>query len=314
MDLGVLVPQIGHNSGPAALRDVAQAAEDLGFASLWTTDHVIMPATYSSSYPFAEDNKISVDGDQPYYELFTTLGYLSAVTERAKLGVAVCIVPYRNPVYLSKTVSSLDQLCSGRFIFGVGVGWLEEEFDAVGASYKTRGKLTDEALDFMRKSWAPEQPVSYDGELIKLEPSYFSPRPVNGPNVPYWVGGDGDVALRRTARFGDAWFPHLFGSSPEVLREKMERLADMTREAGRTPSKELALFLPLSIADTPTDSAAKPWETRRLDGTPDQIRDSLLEYKAAGVTHTLLMFGGRIERRIEWMKLLKDEVLTALAD
>jgi probable F420-dependent oxidoreductase len=321
MDVGVLVPQIGHNSGPSALRDVAQAAEQLGFASLWTTDHIVMPADYSSRYPFSADSQISVGDDQPYYELFTTLGFLSAVTTTAQLGVAVCIVPYRHPVYLSKLISSLDQLAQGRFTFGVGVGWLEEEFDALGLDFRTRGRLTDETLDFLRRSWSPQQPVSYAGDHIQLAPAHFAPRPYLDRRIPFWVGGDGRQALRRTARHGDAWFPHLFGSSPDVLRDKMAHLSTLWQEEGRSGRPELALFLPIAITDGAggsaedgADDAARPWESRKLSGSLDRIRATLLDYKDAGVTHTLLMFGGKVERRIEWMSRLRDEVLPALAD
>jgi probable F420-dependent oxidoreductase len=305
MDVGILAPQIGRNSGRTPIRDVAQAADELGFSSVWVTDHLIVPTTVDSSYPYRTSGDIDVNDDQPYFEMITTLGYLAGVTERVKLGTAVAILPYRNPVFLAKALSSLDQLAEGRLILGAGVGWMREEFDAVGAPFRRRGAMTDEVLEFLRAAWTGPQPVEFHGEFIQLPPAFLQPRPYQD-HVPVWIGGESAAARRRIVQHGDAWFPHVYQHDPQTLAASIVQIEGELAAAGRAPLTDVGLFLPLALTER-SDEPIEPWRTSRLAGDPEQIRSTLISYREAGVTHVLLMFGGRPERRIEIMSALQRE-------
>jgi probable F420-dependent oxidoreductase len=300
MQVGVMAPQMGHNANAAAMREIAQAAEDLGFASVWTADHVVLPQSYESEYPFNDDHRFPMPGARPFLDMFPTLGFLAAATRRITLGVSVCIVPYRQPVLLAKSVATVDQLAEGRFVLGVGVGWLREEFEALGADYRSRGPATDEVLEFLRHTWRAEQPLEFHGSFVDVDEVYLVPASHEGREIPLWVGGHAPAALRRTARFGSAWFPHLFGTSPDTVRTRAEEL-----------QMPVALFVPLQLTDE--DPEAPPWETHTLSGTPAFVASTLRDYAAAGVDHVLLSFGGSTPTRLRIMQTLREEVLPGIA-
>lgn len=311
MRAGILAPHVGFNASADAIRDVAQAAEGLGFDSIWTADHVIIPAAQESSYPFSADGQLGVSGEQPYYEFLTTLAYLSAATQHVKLGVAVAVIPYRQPVLFAKSIATIDHLSKGRFVLGAGTGWLAEEFAALGVDFATRGRATDEILRFLRDAWSRQQPVSHTGDTFHLDPSYFSPRSYNDRRIPVWIGGDSKAAIRRVVEH-DGWFPHLYGCSPESITRQLEQVGQRRSDLGKDPHVDVALFLPVVLQSTPADDVSKPWTGRKLEGTPAQVRSVIERYRDAGVTEVLLMFGGNIQRRIDVMTQLHNEVLCDL--
>lgn len=309
MDIGVLLPHVGTNASANAMRDVAQAGEEMGFASLWGADHIVMPKNYEPKYPFNDEGRFPIPGERPFLEFFQSLAFAAAVTRRVKLGVSVCIVPYRHPAYLAKSVTTLDVLSEGRFVFGVGVGWMKEEFDALDESFAGRGKRTDETLEFLQQAWSPEQPVSFHGDHIDLDEVYFSPQPHRPSGIETWVGGVSDVALRRTARFGTAWQPHLYGAEPNRIRTTLERIKGLQAEYGRSGVRIPAtMFVPIELADK-DDELRPPWECRYLKGTPDKLRETLSTFSDAGVEHVLLAFGGSTATKLSTMERIRDEVL-----
>jgi len=313
MKFGVMAPQMGWNAGADACRDVAQAAEDLAFDSIWTADHVAMPSNYVSEYPFNEEGRFPVPGARPFLDMFPTLGFLSAVTSRVELGVSVCVVPYRHPALLAKLVTTVDQLCKGRFIFGAGVGWLKEEFDALGMSYRTRGRDTDEALDLLAAAWSPEQPMSFRGQKYTLDQVYFAPGPHQDRRIPIWIGGVTPPALRRTARFADAWFPHLFGAEPGAMERAQEQIRRGAAEYGRTAHVPTAMFVPLQLADRTEDPDVPPWEKRLLTVSPEDLVTVLQRYESLGVDHVLLTMGGTTDDKLRAMEKLSATVMPALS-
>ena len=257
MDIGALLPHVGLNSSATAMRDVAQAGEDMGFGSLWGADHIVMPKHYEPKCPFNDEGRFPIPGERPFLELFQSLAFAAAVTTRVKLGVSVCIVPCRHPAYLAKSVTTLDTLSEGRFIFGVGVGWMKEEFDVLDEPFRQRGRRTDETLEFLQNAWSAEQPVSFHGEHIHLDEVYFSPQPNRPSGVETWVGGGSDVALRRTVRFGTAWQSHLYGAEPGSIRRTLAKIRDLQAEYDRSDVRIPAtMFLPIELADT--DDPALP--------------------------------------------------------
>jgi probable F420-dependent oxidoreductase len=231
MDVGLFVPLGSANATPEVMRAVGQEAEERGFESLWVAEHVVLFDEYDSAYPYDTSGRFPGAGDSGLLEPFTALTYLAAVTERIRLGTGICLVPQRNPVYTAKAVTDVDSLSGGRVEFGVGVGWLREEFDALGVPFERRGRRTDEYLAAMRSLWCDEV-SEYHGELYDLRPCRMYPKPVQQPHPPIHVGGESDAALRRVARLGQGWFS--FGRLPEDLPPALERLDAALAAEGRT--------------------------------------------------------------------------------
>jgi len=249
MQLGVLLPHAGHAAHVAGIRDVALAAERLGFASVWVGDHILFPGKQRSRYPYREIPAYPVPADRSFLESFTTLAFVAGITERVNLGVSVCIVPYRNPLLLAKLVSTLDFLSRGRVILGVGVGWLEEEFQALGIPFDQRGGRTDEALEILRGAWYGDGACSYRGRFYSFDGIMIRPQPVQRP-VPIWVGGNGPKAQGRVARYGTAWHPTLWQVSPSDVQSGLQAMREEAARLGRDPSQiGVTMFISVELAE-----------------------------------------------------------------
>jgi probable F420-dependent oxidoreductase len=231
MHIGVFVPLSNFNANPAFLRALGPAVEERGFESIWTPEHVVLFDDYESEYPYSDSGKFPGGGDTGLLDPLTALTFLAAVTDRVRLGTSICLVPQRNPVYTAKYVADLDVLSAGRVEFGVGIGWLKEEFDALNVPWEQRGKRTDEYLQVMKSLWT-EETSSFHGDLYDLTPCRMYPKPVQAPHPPISVGGESDAALRRAARHGQGWFT--FNRSPEECPDAFERLDHHLADAGRS--------------------------------------------------------------------------------
>ncbi|HMJ74430.1 MAG TPA: LLM class F420-dependent oxidoreductase [Iamia sp.] len=227
-------------SDPEFLAGLGAVAEDLGFDSLWLADHVVVPSIYDSVYPYSPDGKLDVDPSVPFAEPLVSLGYLAASTTVLELGVAVLIVPQRNPVLLAKQAATLDRLAGGRLRLGVGVGWLREEFAALGVPFEHRGARTDANLDVMRALWSGEE-VRCDGPFVQLDGITVRPTPTRASGVPIIVGGHSNAAADRAGRRGDGFFPFCF--STDELAPLYERARATAVAEGRAPD-ELELLAP----------------------------------------------------------------------
>ncbi len=204
---GCSLPTRGPMAGPEALRSLAQRAEDLGYDSVWVSDHIILPRQVGSFYPYAADGVATFRPDEPYYEPLAALNFLAGCTQRVRLGTHVLILPYRNPVLTAKMLATLDVLSGGRVILGAGVGWMEEEFLALGLdTYHQRGAVTDEYIELYKELWTKDEPV-FEGKYYQLSGSGFQPKPVQSPHPPIWIGGHTGPAIRRAAKYGDGWMP-----------------------------------------------------------------------------------------------------------
>ncbi|MFN8018717.1 MAG: LLM class F420-dependent oxidoreductase [Acidimicrobiales bacterium] len=248
MDVGVFVPLGNGNATPEVLRALGPAVEERGFESIWVPEHVVLFADYESQYPYSPDGKFPGGADSGMLEPLTALTYLAAVTDRVRLGTGICLVPQRNPVYTAKQVTDLDSLSGGRVEFGVGVGWLREEFEAVAMPFEQRGKRTDEHLAVMKVLWT-EEVSSFDGDLYRLPACSMYPKPVQQPHPPIHIGGESDAALRRVARHGDGWFS--FDRLPGDLAEPLARLDGALAAEGRTRAEVVLTVCPYFNPVTP---------------------------------------------------------------
>jgi alkanesulfonate monooxygenase SsuD/methylene tetrahydromethanopterin reductase-like flavin-dependent oxidoreductase (luciferase family) len=231
MQLGVNVPNFGPGTDPGVLREWARIVEGLGFDILMMSDHVAITPDVAEQYP------------EPFYEPFTTLSWLAAVTTNLRLGTTVLVLPYRHPLLVARMATNLNQLSGGRLVLGVGVGWARQEFDALGVQFTARGKLTDEYLAALHDQW----------------------RAQDAP-VPIWVGGNSDAAIRRAVRFGDTWHP--LGLTLPRLRSALD-------------SHSLPGFAPriaLRLTSAPVTDAERPPGV----GSIEQVLDDLDQLRMLG--------------------------------
>lgn len=215
---------------PSVLVAKAQLAEQLGYESIWRGDHLILPVGMASAYPYAAGSGQPFDVDTPLTDVLVTLGFLAAATSTIRLATGVYILPLRDVVATARAVQTLDVLSEGRVIFGVGVGWLREEFEVVGRSFAERGRITDEAVEILKRLWSDSEP-SFEGRHHRLPPVRFEPKPVQLPHPPIVFGGESDVALERAARIGDGWYGHR--QSPTEVESIIARLEEMRAANGR---------------------------------------------------------------------------------
>lgn len=248
MDVGVFVPLGNGNATSEVLRAVGRGVEERGFESIWVPEHVVLFEEYASSYPYSPDGKFPGGADTGMLEPLTALTYLAAVTDRVRLGTAICLVPQRNPVYTAKQVTDLDNLSGGRAEFGIGVGWLREEFEALNVPFEKRGLRTDEHLAVMKSLWT-EETSEFHGELYDLPACSMYPKPVQTPHPPIHVGGESDAAMRRVARLGQGWFS--FNRLPGDLAEPLGRLDTILGEHDRSRADVVITVCPYFNPVTP---------------------------------------------------------------
>jgi probable F420-dependent oxidoreductase len=233
MRFGVHLVAAGDMIEGDSIARVATRAEELGYDSLWVSDHIVFPTELSLPYPYSPDGKLPLNPNNPLLEPFTVLSYAAAVTKTIKIGTSVIIVPYRDPIITAKIVSSLDVLSGGRFIFGVGIGWLEEEFKALRQEKRNRVPQTKEALEAMIACWTQDTP-EYHGRFYDFADIKFAPKPRQKPYPPIWFGGTTMPALKRAVELGSGW--HSVWETPEEVAGKTAILRGLCEEAGKDVS------------------------------------------------------------------------------
>ena len=232
MEIGYFAVGIGPTVEPEWVRTVAITAERLGFSTIWAPEHVVLLDQYASKYPYST-GQFPWPTDIPIADPFTTLAYAAACTSKIRLATGICLVPEHNPLVLAKTAATLDRLSGGRFILGAGVGWLAEEFEALGIPFERRGARTREYVDVMRKLWT-EQRSSHQGQFAKFTDVLSYPKPVSSNGIPVWFGGESNPALRRVAEYGDGWIG--FNLLPDQASEKIRRIEELLKTNGRNRS------------------------------------------------------------------------------
>ena len=216
-----------------ASMEICRRAEAAGFESLWGGEHVILPSKIESSYPYTADGKIPAMPDTPIPDPLIWLAFAAAAAPSMRLGTCILIVPQRNPLILAKELATLDQLSGGKVELGLGVGWLQEEFEALGVPWERRGARNDEYIEAMRTLWSGPE-VEFHGEFVDFPTVTCSPRPVQ-PTIPILVGGDSDVAIRRAARLADGYFPG--EGDVDRLAALITRVRQAAEDAGRDPDE-----------------------------------------------------------------------------
>ena len=269
MKIGVNLINFGPGAHPKALKSWVQLVEALVYHLIMTSDHIAMTPDVQSRYP------------APFYEPISTLGWLSGITESIEIGTTVIILPYRNVIETARACANIDQLSNGRFILGVGIGWAEQEFQALGVDYRKRGAITNEYLEAIHRLWKEDQ-ASFEGQFVSFSNINTAPRPIQTPAPPIWVGGPSDAALRRAVLWGDAWHP---------IRIR----ADWLRDTGIPHLKEIAAHENRPVPDIcprirlyiTTESLP---DDKRVsgEGSLDQVHRDLAELEELGCPYVVL--------------------------
>lgn len=308
MKLGVFLPISGRATGPDTLIQAAQSAEAQGFDAVWSADRVVTPWHISTSYPYSENHQFIVPPDRPFLDSLTCLAFLAACTQNITLGISVLVLPYRHPLYWARVAASIEQLSRGRLIMGVGVGWMQEEFAALGVPFTERGRITDEQLAIISRLWTEEH-ISYQGQFYQLQDLAFYPKPMQQPRIPIWVGGEGKSAQRRAAQYGDAWFPYFVSITTAELQAGYHNVRRLTEQFGRDPAQvKLTCCRPIEVTREPV-----PQDASQLRGSPQQLVEALNAYHQIGVESLALQFMvPRWPDRVEQIERFAREVLPNL--
>jgi probable F420-dependent oxidoreductase len=229
MKVGIIPINVGVQSSERMV-SLAKKAEEVGLESVWTFEHVVVPEDYQSKYPYSPEGKMGARPETPFVDPLIAIAHASAHTTTLRFGTGVNILPQANPLFLAKQAASLDFVSGGRFMLGVGTGWLREEYEALGTPFERRGARFDDYIAAMKKVWSGEV-VEHDGEFVKLSGFKSYPLPVQKPHMPVIIGGTSKPAFRRVARHGDGWFAPSAGV--EQLEQQLEGLDAACQKQGR---------------------------------------------------------------------------------
>ena len=289
MEFGISLPGRGPLAKPDQVLTMAARADALGYASVFVTDHIVLPASMARSvYPYSATRQLPGGAAQDYLEPLALLGALSRETTRVRLGTSVLVIPYRHPLVTAKILATLDRLSGGRIILGAGVGWLREEFEAVGAPpFEERGAVTDEYLTLMRRTWTSD-PVSFQGRYVRVDAVHALPKPVQPAGIPVWIGGHTDGAVRRAARLGDGWHPLIMRPPglllPEEYAARVRQLKTWAKEAGRDP-ESITLTVRVAMEVRPKRMKPPAGDRPLFQGTAEEVTRDIHLYADLGVTH-----------------------------
>ncbi len=312
MQIGCGAPTSGPLIGPDDVVRIAQEAEMLGFDYVTVSDHVMIPTSIASRYPYSDSGEFPSGAAAARLEQLTAATFIAAATSKLRIVTSVMVVPHRPAVLTAKILATLDFLSKGRITLGIGAGWCEEEFIAIGAPpFAERGAVTDEFMMVCKELWTADEP-KFDGKYVQFKDVLFPPKPVQQP-IPIWVGGESGPAMRRTAKYGDAWYP--IGTNPQFPMDTLNRfkagaakLAAMTEKAGRDPK---AVGLAYRVSSNPE---AQPKGTvdgqRKLftGGAEDWIGD-IKSLQDVGVTSfDFGLFGPTLSATIDNMRKFRDTV------
>ncbi|MGH7044566.1 MAG: LLM class F420-dependent oxidoreductase, partial [Acetobacteraceae bacterium] len=303
MQIGCSVPTSGPLTGADSIARIATEAEMLGFDYVTISDHLVIPRDIQSRYPYTATGEFPAGPLSDRHEQLMTAMFVAAKTSRIRLVTSVMVVPHRPAVLTAKLLATLDVLSNGRLTLGIGAGWMKEEFEAVGTPpFEERGAVTDEYMMACKALWEQENP-SFEGKYTRFAEVVFKPKPVQSP-LPIWVGGESGPAMRRAARYGNAWYP--IGTNPQFPLDTLDRfkaaaakLRALTEKAGREPAQ---VGLAYRVSSHPS---AQPKGS--VDGKPKLFTGGAADYVSdiralaeAGVEHfDFGMFGRTLAATID---------------
>jgi probable F420-dependent oxidoreductase len=293
MKFGLALPNYGAIANGDTITQSARLAEELGYDSVWTTDHVLVPSSMAEPY----GNLI---------ESLIALTLAATATSRAQLGTSIIVTPQREPVLLAKQLAGIDVISGGRLILGVGVGWMEQEFGFLSADYVQRGDRFDEGLAAMRTLWRGDG--DFKGKFTAFDDALFAPSPLKRDQLPVWMGGNGQKAIRRAAKMADGWHP--VGLTPAELADGAAQLRKL---AG---GRQVAVTLRTNVEIWPEDGAGGDGDWRapgqKLRGTPAEVSQSLAEYQQAGLEYVVLWLYHKTWDEFETsVRLFAEQVIPA---
>ena len=313
MDFGIHIGTRGCLTSRENVMAVAQCAEALGYAYLGVSDHLIVPVQSAVRYQYTADGRWPGADTGDCFDCIATLAFLAGCTQRIKLLTSVVVVPYRPAVLTAKLFMTADVLSGGRVIAGVGVGWMPEEFAALGTPpFAERGAVTDEYLEAWRLLWTDAKP-KHDGKYAKFADVLFSPKPASQPRLPIWVGGESAPALRRTVKYGDAWYPasnnqdnHL--NTPARLQKGIEKLHRVAERADRDPSSIDVGYLWFAPPMWTTERSPEPWQL--FSGSSDDMLADAAALETAGARHAIFYVQRpTIEETLDVIQRFGEEVV-----
>jgi probable F420-dependent oxidoreductase len=315
MDFGFNLPTRGPLAGRESILALAKRGEELGYMYLALPDHIVIPRAIDSPYPYSATRKMGAVGEGDCLEQLTVMSFLAAATSKIRLLSSVMVVPHRPPVFTAKALATLDVLSQGRVTVGIGAGWMEEEFRAIGAlPFAERGKVTDEYLRVFKTMWTEDDPW-FEGKYVQFDHVSFLPKPVQKPHPPIWVGGESPPALRRTVALGDAWFP--IGSNPEFplntaerFSQGVARLHEEARRAGRDPATITLAYWASWYKEGQTLTLDNG-ERQVFTGSDADVIQDIAAFRALGVRHLLFSFARpTLAESISAMERFSDKVLS----
>lgn len=309
MQYGFSLPVRGNQANHDGLVSIARRGEELGFTYATIADHIVFPTSVASQYPYDATGRHPSAGDA--IEPLSLMAFIAGATKRLRLVTSVLILPHRNPVLAAKMIATIDVLSQGRVTLGIGVGWLREEFAALGAAdFDRRGAVSDEYLAIFKKLWSPG-PVEYHGAYYSFAPLRCEPLPVQRPHPPIWVGGHSKAALRRTARHADGWHPLGTVETAELrpleFAASLDDLKRMTEAEGRDFAKMTIAFVArLRETKTAIDSP----DRMPFSGSTAQLLEDIATYRSLGVSHLSFDFrGSDLPATLERMAWFAQDVM-----
>ncbi len=309
MRYGFYLPTRGPLATRESLSAILKAGERAGFSSVMVADHIVLPTSIKSAYPYTVNGNFVSDGD--CFEQLAMMSFVAGRTETLRIVSSVMIVPHRNPVFNAKAIATIDVLSGGRVTIGIGVGWMAEEFAALdAAAFQHRGAVTDEYIAIFKKLWTGEA-VSHQGRFYSFDEVRCQPRPIQQPGPPIWVGGHSGPALRRVARLGDGWHP--VGATaasplpPEEMREKLATIARLMEHEGRDFSK-LEVSYKAPFYDNGAPAAGQ--DRRLFTGGPDAALSDIHVFEKLGVHELVFDFrAGSLSECLDRMQQFGADII-----
>ncbi len=305
MKLTVDYPSVAFREGPAKVLDLARAIEDIGYDEIAVFDHVVM------GYPTEDRTGPRYPPQMPILEAIVLLAQFAAVTERVGLATEVLVLPQRQPVLVAKQISSIDTLSGGRVRLGVGVGWQPSEFDALEESFANRGRRMDEAIDLLRACWGDER-IDFQGDHYTSTAMAMEPKPPQGRDLPIWIGGGSDAALRRVAQRGDGWMGSAL-SSDDDIRRSLATIEEHAERAGRDPG-EIGLQMMLQPPPSRDEDKAYYADHDQVVARVERLGELGFEWVSLNATAVFQAGARTVDAMVEQLAALHDRIRAAVGE